>query len=89
MGRQGNEQTEWVGGVAMAKKYGTPENLLDTILGGGIGGSVSGSVGGVSMETQGRGLHMVPLDRLLDNPYQAGRRTRSSTSSRLQPAWPS
>ncbi|MFN8468238.1 MAG: ParB/RepB/Spo0J family partition protein [Caldilineaceae bacterium] len=50
----------------MAKKYsGTPENLLDTILGGGPGGSVSG----VSAET--RGLHLVALDRLLDNPYQA------------------
>ena len=52
----------------MAKKYGTPDNLLDTILGGGVGGVVGG---GVSMETQGRGLHLVPLDRLLDNPYQA------------------
>jgi ParB-like chromosome segregation protein Spo0J len=42
----------------MAKNKGTPDDLLGQIL-----GSVSG-------ETRG-GLHWIPLDRIIDNPYQA------------------
>lgn len=42
----------------MAKNKGTPDDLLGQIL------------GNVSGETRG-GLHWIPLNRILDNPYQA------------------